>query len=164
MDFQIEKVSKEKSEILKNLLEYYQYDFNVYYNEDLNENGRFEFIDIELYFENEHNQALFIKVKEKYAGFILISNNTKYSEEAICIEEFWIMPKYRKGMFAFKILKKVFDEINGKIEFIVLKRNERWLKTLKYWIEKNYKVLKECDIEKWDEQFTLFLVDTENKY
>ena len=29
MDFQIEKVSKEKSEILKNLLEYYQYDFNV---------------------------------------------------------------------------------------------------------------------------------------
>ena len=104
MDFEFEKVSKEKSEILKNLLEYYQYDFNVYYNADLNENGKFEFIDIGLYFENENNQALFIKVKEKYAGFILVSNNTKYTEEGKNIEEFWVMPKYRKGMFAFRVL------------------------------------------------------------
>ena len=71
------------------------------------------------------------------------------------------MPKYRKGMFSFKVLKELSNIIKGKIEFIVLKENKRWFKTLNYWIEKNFKIEKKEDIKKWDNyDFTLFVIDT----
>jgi len=159
MKFKLEKVSGNKIEVLKNLLEFYQYDFNIFYNDDLNENGRFEFIDADKYFDNIENEALFIKVDEKYAGFILVSSDTKYTNEGKCIEEFWIMPKYRKGMFAFKVIKELFKKVKGQIEFIVLRKNERWLKVLTYWLEKNCKIIKKYDIKKWEEDFILFVLE-----
>ena len=164
MEIKLEKVKIEEREILNNLLEYYQYDFNIFYDDDLNKNGRFEFIKTDKYFNKLGNQAFFVMVDEKYAGFILISNDTVYEKNAWSIEEFWIMPKYRKGMFCFQVLKKLVNKIKGKIEFIVLKENKRWLKTLNYWIEKNFIIEKKEDIKKWDNyDFTLFVIDTKNK-
>ena len=161
MNIILEKVKKEEKEILNNLLEYYQYDFNIFYNDDLNKNGKFEFINTDKYFNKKENQAFFVKVDEKYAGFILISKSTEYENKGSFIEEFWIMPKYRKGMFSFKVLKELSNIIKGKIEFIVLKENKRWFKTLNYWIEKNFKIEKKEDIKKWDNyDFTLFVIDT----
>ena len=161
MKIELEKVTIKEKEILNNLLEYYQYDFNIFYNDDLNENGRFVFIKTEKYFKQSGNQDFFVVLDEKYAGFILISKDTIYTNNGSCIEEFWIMPKYRKGMFSFQVLKKLVNIIKGKIEFIVLKENKRWLKSLNYWIEKNYIIEKKEDIKKWDNyDFTLFVIDT----
>ena len=75
------------------------------------------------------------------------------------VEEFWIMPKYRKGMFAFEVLKKVLFEMHGKIEFVILNKNERWLKVVDYWIRKNYQVLNVENIKKWEtEDFTKYTI------
>jgi predicted acetyltransferase len=156
MDFKLEKVNEEEKEILKNLLEFYLYEFNVYYEDDVNQKGRFDFIDVEPYFKNNKNKAIFIKVNNNYAGFVLISDKN----ETKCIEEFWIMPKYRKGFFAFQVLKEVIEEINGKIEFIIINQNERWMKVLKYLINKHYKVISEENIKKWEVyDFTKFIID-----
>lgn len=153
--FDLVIVDRENKKILENLLEYYLYDFNIYYNDDLNENGRFEFIDVGIYINDKNNKAFFIKVNNNYAGFILI----KQVEEINIIEEFWIMPKYRKGMFAFKVLKKILSEIHGKVEFIILNKNKRWLGVIKYLISKNYEILKVENIKKWEtEDFTKFTI------
>lgn len=56
-------------------------------------------------------------------------------------------------------MEAIFKKINTKIEFIVLKKNERWLKVINYWIQKNYKVERKIDITKWDEDFDLFVID-----
>lgn len=153
--FEMFEVKKESQDILENLLEYYLYDFNIYYDDDLNDKGRFEFIDVKPYINNENNKAYIIKVNNKYAGFILI----KKTAELNSIEEFWIMPKYRKGMFAFKVLKSIFSQMNGKVEFLILNKNARWLKTVNYWIYKNYQVLKVQNVKKWDtEDFTKFTI------
>lgn len=74
--FSLEKVKKEEENILQNLLEFYLYDFNFFYEDDLNDNGRFEFIDTSEYFTKEKYESFFIKVKDKLAGFILINNKT----------------------------------------------------------------------------------------
>ena len=42
--FKLIKVNEKNKNDLKNLLEYYLYDFNVYYEDDLNKSGRFDFI------------------------------------------------------------------------------------------------------------------------
>ena len=149
--FDLVIVDRENKKILENLLEYYLYDFNFYYND----NGRFEFIDVGIYINDKNNKAFFIKVNNNYAGFILI----KQVEEINIIEEFWIMPKYRKGMFAFKVLKKILSEIHGKVEFIILNKNKRWLGVIKYLISKNYEILKVENIKKWEtEDFTKFTI------
>lgn len=85
-----------------------------------------------------------MKVDNYYAGFILI----KQVKDTNIIEEFWIMPKYRKGMFAFKVLNKILSEINGKVEFIILNKNKRWLEVIKHLIGKNYEILKVENIKK----------------
>ena len=72
--FKLIKVNEKNKNVLKNLLEYYLYDFNIYYEDDLNESGRFEFIDVEPYINNNNNKAFFVKVDNYYAGFILTSS------------------------------------------------------------------------------------------
>ncbi len=157
--FSLEKVKKEEENILQNLLEFYLYDFNFFYEDDLNDNGRFEFIDTNEYFTKEKYEAFFIRVKDKLAGFILINNNTELIKNGTRIEEFWIMPKYRKGYFAFSVLKEVFFRYQNEIEFIILEQNKRWLKAINYFINKNYTILEKEEITKWDtEKFKLYLI------
>ena len=157
--FSLEKVKKEEENILQNLLEFYLYDFNFFYEDDLNDNGRFEFIDTNEYFTKEKYEAFFIRVKDKLAGFILINNNTELIKNGTRIEEFWIMPKYRKGYFAFSVLKEVFSRYQNEIEFIILEQNKRWLKAINYFINKNYTILEKEEITKWDtEKFKLYLI------
>ena len=153
--FELKKVKENDKEVLRNLLEYYLYDFNYYYEEDLNENGRFEFIGVEPYINNNFYKAFFILVDNHYAGFVL----TYTGKEKSVVEEFWIMPKYRKGMFAFEVLTKVLSKMNDKIEFVILNKNERWLKVVDYWIRKNYQVLSMENIKKWEtEDFTKYTI------
>lgn len=157
--FSLEKVKKEEENILQNLLEFYLYDFNFFYEDDLNDNGRFEFIDTNEYFTKEKYEAFFIRVKDKLAGFILINNNTELIKNGTRIEEFWIMPKYRKGYFSFSVLKEVFFRYQNEIEFIILEQNKRWLKAINYFINKNYTILEKEEITKWDtEKFKLYLI------
>lgn len=104
-------------------------------------------------------KLFFIRVKDKLAGFILINNNTELIKNGTRIEEFWIMPKYRKGYFAFSVLKEVFSRYQNEIEFIILEQNKRWLKAINYFINKNYTILEKEEITKWDtEKFKLYLI------
>lgn len=156
MEFRLEQVKNQEQDILKNLLEFYLYDFNFYYEDDLNKNGRFDFIDIKPYFENSNNTPYFIKVNDNYAGFVLLAK----TNDVNTIEEFWIMPKYRKGYFAFSVLKEIINLCNGKIEFIILNQNERWLKTIKYLVHKNFKMIKTEKYIKWEVvEFTKFQME-----
>lgn len=161
--FSLEPVKKEEERILQNLLEFYLYDFNLFYEDDLNANGRFEFIDTSEYFYKENYEAYFIKVVDKFAGFILINNNTELTKKGTRIEEFWIMPKYRKGYFSFDVLKKVFSKYS-KIEFMILEKNKRWLKAMEYFINKNYIILKQKELIKWEtEKFKMYLIKNTHK-
>lgn len=65
--FELVTVNEINKMILENLIEFYLYDFNIYYEDDLNDNGRFEFIDVEPYINSDNNKAFFIKVNNYYA-------------------------------------------------------------------------------------------------
>lgn len=162
MKINLIKVEKHQEQILKNLAEYYSYDFSQYYNKDLNENGRFENIQTENYLKNDGNEAFFIKVDEKIAGFMLIKDKKYFKSMA----EFWILPKYRKGLLTYRVLKQYAAMIDDLIEFKIIKNNERWLNSLEYMIDKNNeicKIIKKVDFDYMLDcgkyTFTKFLVD-----
>lgn len=161
MEFILEKVEKDKEDILKNLLEYYLYDFNVFYEDDLNENGRFEFIETSDYVLKDNYEAFFIKVNNNYAGFVLVSDKTQFAKQpATKIEEFWIMPKYRKGLFAFEVLKYVYLSYNNEKELFILEDNKRWLRIMDYWLNKNFEIIKTDEIIQWgDVKFKVYVIN-----
>lgn len=166
MDIEFKKISVNEKEIFKNILEFYSYDFCQYYNYDLNENGKFEKINVEKYFENNIYQVLFIVINKKIAGFII----KKEDETFKYVDEFWIMPKYRKGLLTYRVIKEFRKLMDGIWIFSILNNNDRWLKSLEVMLKKNEDKCKiiakrttTCTFEWGEYEFTEFLVDCKNK-
>lgn len=162
MEIELVKVRCEEKEILKNILEFYSYDFSYFYNYDLNVNGKYEIIDVDPYFKDDKNEAFFIKANGENAGFIFIKDEGSYKS----VEEYWLMPKYRKGFLAYKILKELSRNIKGKIEFVILNKNKKWLESLEFMLNKNYEICKIIEKKQvvyefeWGKySFTKFLVE-----
>ena len=124
------KINKDNKYILDNVLEYYQYEFNEFYNffDDLNKNGRYELISTDKYILNSKYNAFLIIKNDKIAGFIMINNCTKFIKEGIYISEFYILPKYRNGFFSIDVLKYVLNKYIGNIELKVLLTNKKAFK------------------------------------
>jgi predicted acetyltransferase len=86
MDISITPVSKDEKEILKNLLEIYNYEFSQYEDTDVNNIGLYGYTYLDHYWTEENRFAYFIKVDKKLAGFVMINGygdikeiETKYS-------------------------------------------------------------------------------------
>lgn len=166
MNIELKIICKHDENILKNLFEYYSYDFSKYYNYDLNDNGKFDKVNVEKYFDKSIYQVYLIKVDKKYAGFIIAKKEEKFN----CVNEFWIMPKYRKGFFAYNVLKQFSQYMYGFWIFGILNNNDRWTKALECMIKRNDDIckimLKRNVVYKldWgDYEFTEFLLDCKKK-
>ena len=125
--FNLLKINKDNKYVLDNVLEYYQYEFNEFYNfyDDLNKNGRYELIPTDEYICNSHYKAFLIIKEGKIAGFIMINNCTKFIKSGNYIAEFYIMPKYRNGFFSIDVLKYIIKKLQGNIEIKVLLANTK---------------------------------------
>ena len=115
MDILIELVTKDKKEILRNLLEKYEYEFSQYTQIDVTELGLYGYDYLDNYWTENNRFPYFIKVDNKLAGFIMVNNypiinlDTNYS-----MSEFFVLYKYRKmGVGTFSV-KKMFDKYKGK--------------------------------------------------
>ena len=80
MNITIEPIRNEEKEILRNLLEKYQYEFSQYDNNDVNNIGLFGYNYLDYYWTEKNRFLFFIKVDEKLAGFILITHLTQRYE------------------------------------------------------------------------------------
>ena len=76
--FELKVVKENDKDVLRNLLEYYLYDFNFYYEDDLNENGRFEFIDVEPYI-NDNRFYVHGGIFDCSAHFNCLQPNSRYA-------------------------------------------------------------------------------------
>ena len=73
MNIEITKAEKDHKTVLRQLLEFYCYDFSEYLQTDVNTHGKFEYPYIDAYWIESDRHPYFIKVDGKYAGFILIN-------------------------------------------------------------------------------------------
>jgi predicted acetyltransferase len=148
MNISIELVSKDEKEILKNLLEKYNYEFSQYEDTDVNNLGLYGYKYLDHYWTEENRFAFFIKVNDKLAGFIMINDHgdikieTKYS-----MGEFFVMYKYRKMGVGSYAVKYIFDKYKGKWQIAYTPRNIIAKNFLNKVIEKytngKYKIIKD---------------------
>ena len=125
----------ERKEILKNLLELYQYDFSEFESEDVDENGLFGYKYLDCYWNEPNHYPFLFQVDGKYAGFALVrkitvedASNPSYMK--MC--EFFVMRKYRKEGVGKRAAFHIFNLFQDTWEVAELETN---LPAQKFWRE-----------------------------
>lgn len=131
MNIELKRVKVEDKEILRNLLEKYDYEFSQWDNRDVNKLGLYGYDYLDCYWTEEKRWAYFIEVDGKLAGFIMVNNYPEADEETdYSLAEFFILYKYRRcGIGKFAAIK-VFDMFNGKWQ---LKRHPKNIASVHFW-------------------------------
>jgi len=106
----IEKITSDEKEILRNLLEKYDYEFSQYDDRDVNNIGLYGYKYLDHYWTEEGRYAYFIRVNGKLAGFVMI----RYYLSKYSISEFFVMYKYRKNGIGTHVMNDIFKEYKGK--------------------------------------------------
>ena len=146
MDISIELVKKEEKEVLKNLLEKYQYEHSQYDKRDVNNSGLFEYTYLDSYWTEKNWFPYFIKVDNILAGFVMVNDYKETKADTnYTVSEFFILYKYRrKGVGKFAV-KYIFEKHNGKWQLSFHPNNETskvfWLDTINEYTKGNYKLI-----------------------
>lgn len=131
MNMELVPVKASKKEILRNLLEKYDYEFSQYDQRDVNHLGLYGYDYLDYYWTEEGRHAFFIKVDDKLAGFAMINTLPEVSEKTdYSVAEFFVMHKYRgRGVGRYAAFK-IFDMFHGKWQ---LKRHPKNLGSVHFW-------------------------------
>lgn len=131
MDIKLVPVEIDDREVLKNLLEKYDYEFSQYDNRDVNKLGLYGYDYLDYYWAEKNRWAFFIMMNGKLAGFAMVNDFPEVKEDTdYCMSEFFVMYKYRgRGVGKYAAIK-VFDMFHGKWQ---LKRHPKNIGSVHFW-------------------------------
>lgn len=132
MNLELRKANIDDKEILRNLLEKYDYEFSQWNNVDVNKLGLYGYEYLDNYWTEEKRWAFFIIVDGKLAGFAMVNNYPEVEDEETdySLAEFFVMFKYRRMGVGKLAAMKVFNMFHGKWQ---LKRHPKNLVSVKFW-------------------------------
>src|SRR5262249_53436343 len=117
MDFKLLPASAEHQLVIKNLMQFYIYDFSEYINLDVEEDGFYApYPHLEEYWKEKNKFPYVIRKEEKYIGFVLVKFIESEKRNYFSMAEFFIMRKYRRGGIGKAIAMKIFDLHRGPWE------------------------------------------------
>ena len=116
MKLELVPVQKHEKEILRNLLEKYDYEFSQYLDIDVNPLGLYGYDYFDCYWTEDTRHPFFIKADGKLAGFVMVGNYMEFFPDTAkhSMAEFFVIYKYRRfgvGTFAAKEAFKRFPGI-----------------------------------------------------
>lgn len=118
MDVKLEVVEECKKDVLYRLLQYSLFEESLNDQNDMNEDGLFEYLWFENYFTEEERDAFFIKKKEtnKLLGFVMINTYVRKCDFGHSIAEFMVLPKFRRNNIGKKAAVMCFEKYPGNWE------------------------------------------------
>jgi predicted acetyltransferase len=138
------RVKQEDELTLHNLIQFYIYEFTVFQEISLEENGSYAPFDLKPYWTEPNLHAFIILYEGELAGFALIE-----SGEPNVILEFFVMRKFYRRGFGKMAAIKLFDQFPGKWSITQVEKNEParnfWRKVIGEYTGENY-------IERIDDQ------------
>ena len=148
MNISVELAKKEEKEILRNLLEKYNYEFSQYNELDVNNLGLYGYDYLDCYWTEEKRYPYFIRIDNKLAGFIMINNYPEVKVDTdYTISEFFIMYKYRKMGIGKYAVKYILDKYRGKWQLKYHPKNDVsklfWNKTINEYTNGKYEIIKD---------------------
>lgn len=126
MNYELIQANQDYKEAIKNLMQFYFYDFSEFVKCDVEEDGLYGvYPQLEQYWiEVDHRFPYIIKQEGKYAGFALVRLIEAEERSYFSIAEFFIMKKYRKEGIGKEVAKKIFDLHKGQWEVFQLESNK----------------------------------------
>jgi len=117
MDFELIYASRRYKGVIKNLMQFYIYDFSEYVGCDVEENGLFKaYLKLDDYWKEKNNKFPYIiKKDEKYIGFVLVKR-FKSKSNYFSIAEFFVMKRYRRTGIGKAAAKQIFNLHKGQWE------------------------------------------------
>lgn len=124
-------VVEAEKEILRNLLEKYDYEFSQYDQLDVNALGLYGYRYLDHYWTEKNRWAFFAKVDSKLAGFAMVSDYPEVPEPTdYCLSEFFVLHKYRRQGIGRQIATRVFSMFRGRWQ---LKRHPKNTRAAHFW-------------------------------
>jgi len=114
----LDKVKIAEKDILFRLLQYSLFEESISDQNEMNENGIFEYKWFDAYFTDDDREVYFIREKrtEKLLGFVMINMYVQKCEKGHSIAEFMIVPKYRRCKVGRQAAFECFDKHKGNWE------------------------------------------------
>ncbi len=114
----LEKVEESKRAVLYRLLQYSLFEESLSDQNDMDEDGLFEYPWFENYFTEKGRDAFFIKEQgtSKLLGFVMINTHVQKCDSGHSIAEFMVLPKFRRNKIGKKAAFTCFDIYTGNWE------------------------------------------------
>jgi predicted acetyltransferase len=132
MKVELKQVSVDEKEILKNLLEKYDYEFSQWDKRDVNKLGLYGYQYLDYYWTDDKRWAYFILVDDKLAGFAMVIDLPEVDDRDTDFQmaEFFVLYKYRRSGVGKQALFKVLDIHKGRWQ---LKRHPSNTASVYFW-------------------------------
>jgi predicted acetyltransferase len=113
---------------LRNLMQLYLYDFSIFFCEgdydDIGEDGLYDpGFRLERYVEQPGYRAYLARLDRKLAGFVLLSERTRYRPRGRIVDEFFVLRCYRGRGVGRRLAWLTFDTHQGYWEVAEIKNN-----------------------------------------
>ena len=136
MNFEIFQAKEEHRLSIKNLMQFYVYDFSEFIDLDVGADGLFEpYRDLEEYWKDPNSRFPYLIKKEgKYIGFVLVRFMNSAARKYFSMAEFFIMKKYRRAGIGKEVAFQVFKLHRGNWEIFQKETNhpaqQFWIKVI----------------------------------
>ena len=115
MEIELQLISFEHKNVLRNLMELCQHDYSEFSGDDINEHGLFDYRYLDNYWTESGRYPFFIRVPGKLAGFALFRElETDQQEATYSLAEFFILRKYRRKRIGEQAACHLFDQFQGR--------------------------------------------------
>ena len=118
--------TQEQQQVLSNLLELYVYDFSELLSLDTQEDGRFGYKHLPLYWSEAGRHPFLVRVDGKLAGLVLVKRGPGVSRDEVVwdIAEFFVLRRYRRHGVGMRVAHEVWRRFPGAWEVRVREGNE----------------------------------------
>ncbi|WP_456290025.1 GNAT family N-acetyltransferase [Paenibacillus sp. AK002] len=144
MGIKLNPVTYKEKNTLSNLYQFYEYDFSLYTNREINKNGRFE-VNIDYFWEGDNRwNPYFIEMSGTIVGFlvVLFENLDIDPDPTHVIYDFMILQKYRRNGIGYSAARKAFELFNANWKIAQMENNTPaisfWRKVISEFTNNNY--------------------------
>jgi predicted acetyltransferase len=122
MEIEISQALFEEKIILRNLMQYYLYEFSMIDSEQVDESGAFDYQILDHYWTDPDRYPFLVRVDGKLAGFALLRRGSYFPAEGnqsgngMMIAEFFVMNIYRRQGVGTRVAMQLYNRFPGRWE------------------------------------------------
>lgn len=137
MSVELVKIQLKEKNILDNLIHLYLHDLSAYTNQlSINEQGVFIYENLDCFFADSNLTPFFIMLENQIIGFILFVKTLENDKIDYCINDIFLLNKYRGRGLGKEAVKQLLSSFPGNYYVLQLEKNQPAIRFWKAFYQK----------------------------